>query len=633
MRFSLLRSFRARILLISSLTVICALSITGVATYFIVSDSMMKTLNHDIDEIARGNSLAVEKWVGAKIIQVNAAAKDVQYGDPQGLVKHMLAAGGFSVVVAGWTDKTFYTNDKGVPPSYDPTARPWYKQAIEAGKLIVTKPYGDASTGKLFVAISEPMLRNGSVAGVVQGAVSLVELKEVVSAIKPTPSSYSFVISKDGQVLAHPDNQYVLKDASEISPELTPAHVVAWTQSADAPTVDLAGSPKLLKVRAIAGTDWYLVVALDRGEARAGLSDVIYATGILIVVLTLVAAVVSGSLSARSFKRLSTARDAMDAISAGSGDLTQRLKVNGNDEIAQIAGAFNQFVEHIQIVLKDIRRGADSIKVAASEVESGNLDLSRRTEISASSLEETSAALADLTRSVQQSAGAAAQVNQLASEATGLARKGGQVVGSSVQTMDEIARASAQIADIIGVIDGIAFQTNILALNAAVEAARAGENGRGFAVVASEVRSLAGRSAAAAKEIKSLIEVSQSTVLRGAERVREAGTMMDSIVTSISGVTDIIYEISTAIGEQSTGIAEINTAVSDLDQSTQQNAALVEQVSAASAMLERHSDALSVAVSVFQLGSDDMVPQSPWSAPIGPVQGVPSISQEICVPG
>ncbi|BEV17800.1 methyl-accepting chemotaxis protein [Herbaspirillum sp. DW155] len=607
MKFSLLRSFRSRILLISSVTVIIALSITGIATYFIVNESMTKSLNHDLDEIARGNALAVEKWVEAKVTQVNAAAKDVEHGDPQGLVKHMASAGGFTTTAVGWADKSFFTTDSAVPAGYDPTARPWYKQALEAGKLIVTKPYGDASTGKLFVAFSEPMIRNGAVAGVVQGAVSLSGLKDVVSAIKPTPSSYSFVVSKADQVLAHPDNALVLKSSSAISPELTTDRVSGLANSSDMPTISLDGAPKLLKVKAITGTDWYLVVALDKTEATSALLDVVYATLSLIIVLTIVAAIVSAALSAKSFKRLSATRDAMDAISAGSGDLTQRLNVDGGDEIAQIALSFNKFVEHIQSILIEIRRGADAIKVATGEVDAGNLDLSRRTEIAASSLEETSAALADLTRAVQQSAGAATQVNRLAAQATSLAEKGGLVVGGSVETMLEIAKASTQIADIIGVIDGIAFQTNILALNAAVEAARAGENGRGFAVVASEVRSLAGRSAAAAKEIKSLIEASQATVGRGAERVKDVGAMMDELVAGVSSVTGIIAEISASLNEQSTGITQINTAVSELDEMTQQNAALVEEVSAAASMLEQHSTALSSAVSTFKLENKSKV--------------------------
>jgi methyl-accepting chemotaxis protein len=251
--------------------------------------------------------------------------------------------------------------------------------------------------------------------------------------------------------------------------------------------------------------------------------------------------------------------------------------------------------------VRTVRDGAANIATATSEIATGNLDLSGRTEEQAASLEETASSLEELTATVRQNSDNARLSNQLAQDASKVAARGGEVVGNVINTMESIRAASNRIADIIGVIDGIAFQTNILALNAAVEAARAGEQGRGFAVVASEVRSLAHRSAEAAKDIKALISDSVSQVDGGVGQVREAGTTMSEIVASIERVANIIVQISAAGQEQEVGISQINQAVATLDSTTQQNAALVEEAAAASASLEQQASLLSASVAAFKV--------------------------------
>jgi len=289
------------------------------------------------------------------------------------------------------------------------------------------------------------------------------------------------------------------------------------------------------------------------------------------------------------------------AHTVASGDLTSHIEAGGTDETGQLLIALRDMNDSLIHIVGEVRASTDTIATAASQIAAGNMDLSSRTEEQASSLEQTAAAMEELTSTVKHNADNARQARRLAASASDIAVKGGAAVSQVVDTMALINDSSKKIVDIISVIDGIAFQTNILALNAAVEAARAGEQGRGFAVVASEVRNLAQRSAAAAKEIKTLISDSVNTVAIGSKLVDEAGTTMDEVVASIRSVTTIMNEITEASQEQSTGIEQINQAVVQMDEVTQQNAALVEQAAAAAESLQNQTDHLAHVVSVFRL--------------------------------
>jgi methyl-accepting chemotaxis protein len=291
------------------------------------------------------------------------------------------------------------------------------------------------------------------------------------------------------------------------------------------------------------------------------------------------------------------------ATRMADGDLGFDVQAHGRDEAARLLLAMRHMRAKLAGLVAEVRQNAESVAGASSEIAQGNSDLSSRTEQQASALQETASSMEELGTAVRQNADSARQANQLAMGAADVAARGGEVVGRVVTTMKGINESSRRIADIIGVIDGIAFQTNILALNAAVEAARAGEQGRGFAVVASEVRSLASRSADAAKEIKQLIATSVERVDAGSQLVDTAGSTMTEVVASIRRVTDIVGEISVASNEQSSGVAQVGLAITQMDQTTQQNAALVEQSAAAAESLRGQADQLVQAVSVFRLGS------------------------------
>ena len=341
-------------------------------------------------------------------------------------------------------------------------------------------------------------------------------------------------------------------------------------------------------------------------EARDNAAQT-YSTARMLVIVSIVLAVViavamSWFISHAISIPIGTAVTSARQIAAG--DMTVPIHVEGTDETAQLLQALNAMRQGLATVVGTVRKGSESVASASAEIAQGNQDLSARTESQASALEETAASMEELSAQVKQNADNARQANQLAASASSVAERGGDVVGRVVQTMKEINDSSRKIADIISVIDGIAFQTNILALNAAVEAARAGEQGRGFAVVASEVRSLAGRSADAAKEIKTLINASVERVEQGTVLVDEAGTTMTEVVDSIRRVNDLVGEISAASNEQSAGVAQVGEAVTQMDQATQQNAALVEQMAAAASSLKSQSNELVQTVAVFKIQAE-----------------------------
>ena len=350
---------------------------------------------------------------------------------------------------------------------------------------------------------------------------------------------------------------------------------------------------------------WNYNVQLSDNETQA--SKATYASAKLVLGAMVVAALALGSVAALLITRSITGpigRAVQVAQTVAAGDLGSRIVVHGRDETAQLLRALAGMNDSLATIVGQVRASSDSIATGSAQIATGNADLSQRTEEQASNLQQTAASMEQLSGTVKTSAETAGHASELAAGASAAAVRGGEMVATVVHTMQDIATSSKKIADIIGVIDGIAFQTNILALNAAVEAARAGEQGRGFAVVASEVRSLAGRSAEAAKEIKSLIGASVEKVEAGARQVDLAGAAMGDIVSQVQRVSALITEISGAAGEQSTGIGQVGDAVAQLDHVTQQNAALVEESAAAAESLRTQAANLAESVRVFKLAEE-----------------------------
>ncbi|QEL49557.1 methyl-accepting chemotaxis protein [Enterobacter sp. LU1] len=592
------RSIRARIIAATTGCLVVALLLNTIINFQVTRQDNQQSQRDILTSTSASHNMAIADWVNSKMTVITSAQPVALSDDPVPVFKQLALAGGFTNVYVGYASKTAkFSDPTGVPADYDPTLRPWYQQAVSADGPVVTAPYVDAGTGKLVVTFAVPVKEQGALKAVVAGDVAMDSVVANVRGIHPTPASSGLLLDSNGTVIAGSDPALTLKPFTETIKGTD----FATLKSGNLVDGTFNGREKTFLATAVPGTHWLLVVALDNGDATAGMRSLLKASALSLAILALLSGALMHLLIARLLKRLSGIRDAMNSIANGTNDLSQRLPDKGGDEVAQIAQAFNAFSDKLSVVMVQLRDASASVKNAAHEIAAGNQDLSGRTEQAASSLRETASAVEEITSSVTQSNESAAEANEQASKASAAASRGGDVVAQAISTMQSIELASAKIGDITSVIDGIAFQTNILALNASVEAARAGEQGRGFAVVAGEVRNLASRSAQAAKEIKSLIDSTTESVATGSRFVHLAGDSMDEIRASVGSVSGIMREISIATREQMKGIHEINHAVTHLDRMVQQNAELVVQSAAAASALQSQAGDLAETAGHFRI--------------------------------
>ena len=599
-------SLRARILLAALTAITLALIVNGVASYYTVQQHNTQQVARNLDAVVRGNSSALHEWMASRSTMLNGMEEAISSNDPRIALRQLTTSGDFMATYLSLADsgETIFFNGWEPPADFDPRERPWYQAAAAAQDTIVTAPYVDAQSGDLVVTFARPFYQNNQLQAVVGADVNIRDMIAIVQDISPTPSSFGFLTTGDGSLIAHPNSELALEPTTVLSDELNAAYIEQLANTKQPQQMQLEGSSKLLLSRPIGGnSDWQLVVALDEAEATAGLRAIATTSIVTLLIVAAITAVVFGMLLSLLLRRLLGVRNAMDNIASGEGDLTQRLPEEGNDEVAQIASAFNRFVGKMEEVLIDVRTSSESVHHAANEIAMGGQDLSRRTDNAASSLQQTSASVEQITSTVQHTAASAQEANKLSHAATEVAKEGGQMVSNVVTTMEDISDASNKIGEIVTLMNSIAFQTNLLALNASVEAARAGEHGRGFAVVADEVRKLAGRSSDAANDIQKLIEDSQTKVNNGTSLVRNAGSTMKDIVDHITRVTDVLEEINAATSEQSDGIKQVNIAVAELDRMTQENAAMVEESTTAAEQLKEQADHLTGTISSFKLSN------------------------------
>nr|WP_275298151.1 methyl-accepting chemotaxis protein [Halomonas campisalis] len=495
--------------------------------------------------------------------------------------------------------------ESNIGAGYDPRERPFYQAALNRpGEVVRTEAYYFAADDATIISSVHTVEDDdGRVAGVQGVDVSLAGLMGMINEIEFGEQGYLVLLEENGTVLAHPGDPAAGFRHVEALDDPSLAQLQALAHSGDAlsQAVQHDGEAFHATVYRSPELGWTLIGLIPRHEMLAGANRLAWQLSLLGLLFLLLAILAAGAVARYLTAPIREVSGQMQEIASGEADLTQRLPVKSRDEIGELATQFNRFTDKIHDVLLDVRRGSRTVREAATAISTGSEDLARRSEGAASSLQETSASMEQISSTVEHTAAASRQADELAQGAAAEARESGSAVIRVVDLMEEIQTTSEQIAEIVTLIDDIAFQTNLLALNASVEAARAGQHGQGFAVVAEEVRHLARRSAEASRGIRGLIAASRDKVSRGSSQVRAAGESVQGLVNGVERVAGMLGEISVAAAEQSDGVGQVNQAVSELDRMTQQNALLVEQSRAAAHRLTEQAERLAQRVGGFVL--------------------------------
>ena len=478
-------------------------------------------------------------------------------------------------------------------------ANDWYDLPRRTGKDALIEPYLYKVGGKevLITSLVSPIMANGKFVGIVGVDFLLTGLQDQLAKVRSVDGAKVALISAAGVYVSHPDGSKVGKPANDLSDE-----ALSKVKAGQAHEyIDANGQVRMLTpVRAGRDTAaWSLCIEYSQDAALAPARALMRLTALIAVACAIVATIVMSLVVTALMRPVGRLAATMESLASGQSNLRVDLPVNGRDELARIADAFNRFMAKLRGAFEEVRETSGGVDVAAREISSGNTDLSARTEHQASNLEEVAASMVQLSQGVRNSAQTAQQAEALTRQTGENARRSETVMSQAMSAMEGVSTSSKRIADITTVIDGIALQTNILALNAAVEAARAGEQGRGFAVVASEVRTLAQRAATAAKDIKGLIDESVSRVEHSTGLMRDTGAAVTQLVSAVDEVTGLVTSISHSSHEQASGIAHVEVAISQLDEMTQQNAALVEEAAAAAGALTQQTQRLSSTLDQF----------------------------------
>ncbi len=623
--------FSHKILLAASLVVVVAFALFTLYNDYLQRNAIRANLQSYLDEMGVVTADNIANWLSGRLVLLESLAQTVARDNSteqvEALVRQPSLSSTFAFSYLGRADGEFLVHPRfELPPGYDPRQRPWYKDAVAAGRTTLTEPYEDAATNELIITVATPAQAGGQTLGVIGGDLSLKVLVDIINSLDFNGMGHAFLVSADGKILVHPDKTKVNKTLSELYPQNTPSLTSRYAEaSLDGNERILAFSP----VQGLPSVKWYVGISVDRDKAFASLASFRTSAFVATAVAVLFIIALLGMLIRVLMRPLTDMGRAMANIAEGEGDLTRRLAVQSNDEFGQLAGAFNRFVERIHGSIREVSSATQQVHEVVNLVLAASNSSMANSGEQASRTNSVAAAINELGAAAQEIARNAADASQQASGASGEADDGRQVVERNIAAMREL---SAKISDscrqietlnaktvdighILEVIKGISEQTNLLALNAAIEAARAGEAGRGFAVVADEVRSLAHRTQSSAQEIQQMIEQLQVdarqsvTTMTESQRQSEssvsiadqAGERLVAVTRSIGEIDAMNQSVATATEEQTAVIESLNMDIIEINTLNQQGVENLEATLRACGDLERQAGRLKQLVDSFRI--------------------------------
>ena len=602
-----MKSLRSKLTAFVAVLLVVTAAAIAASIFTTVRSELLGRLRADVDNISAGYGLMIGNWIADRYAMMSATLPAIRLDDPLPMLNQTRASGQFDLVYIGYADqRTVFTSPQALPAGYDPTARPWYKDAQASATPILTAPYEDASTKQLVVSFAAALKEDGNTLGVIASDIGLDSIVKTVLSIRPLGSGYAFIVDDTGKILVHPDKALTLKPATELSPDLaapalTPGRLIETR---------IGGNDSFVFLKQIEGAKWKLGLVIDRDTALHSLQTMLRNIVIALVIAMAVAIPLAGMLVGHSLNGLRRIRDAMREVASGGGDLTRRIEVDSHDEIGETADAFNRFQDQLRTMFRSVRDESGAMTSGVNGIHGVVRELANDSEQLSDLAGTNAATIEEITVSIAHIADHSSEANQLMADTERVSQESARQVdavaaeiGRSADTvrslatvLDTLNSRSQDISGIIGVIREIADQTNLLALNAAIEAARAGEQGRGFAVVADEVRKLAERTGQATVQITELINAMVGETKSASQAMGSTLDAVDTGVAQSRQAAEKIANIQQAMRTVKARMDEIALSTNEQKQATAQMAQGAEAITArmheSDQALQRARDAL-----------------------------------------